>query len=247
MGMFDIFTNKPTEQVPVQGATPPGNIPAPGQAPAEQQQAVAPPGSAPQSATEKIPESPLAKYDTLWETPPVDPNSPAAPEPNKALTVEEVQNAVASASFTDALNPETLSAIAAGGDEAVAALSETLNAVARQVMVQSTLVNNKLTEKAVTEALAKQEANLPGLLRSQNAADHMNTTNPLFNNPAIKPVIEATRSQLLQKNPNATAAELTEMTQNYIIAMGEAFAPAPINDTAAGTTDWDLFMQSPQN
>ena len=80
------------------------------------------------------------------------------------------------------------------------------------------------------------------MLRTQSAANHLKDTNPIFSNPAIQPVIEATQQQLLSKFPNATPAEITAMTNNYILAMGEAFAPKPVTPVSKDT-DWENFIQ----
>lgn len=196
-------------------------------------------------ATEAVPENPLDSYKALWDTPPVDKDNPAPAEP-QPLTAEQLQQAVSKANFSNSITPETLQAISAGGEDATTAFASAMNEVAKQVMVQATLVNNKLTEKAVADAVAKQQATIPDLLRQQAAATHAKDTNPIFNNPAIKPIVEATQSQLLQKFPNATPAELTKMTQDYITAMGSAFAPqeAVNNNSGTGEVDWDAFLKS---
>ncbi len=81
------------------------------------------------------------------------------------------------------------------------------------------------------------------MLRQQGAANHLKETNPIFNNPAVAPVVQATQQQLLQKFPNATQAEITKMTQDYILAMGQAFAPAPAASPEAETEmDWEKFL-----
>lgn len=187
--------------------------------------------------------SPLDQFTKLWETVPnKDDKSNAAPAP---LTAEQLQKVMAKIDFSSSVTPEQLAAIQTGGDEATAALPAILNAALQQSMVQTTLINNKLTEKAVADAIAKQAAELPAQLRSQTASDHLKTSNPLFSNPAVKPVIEATQAQLLQKFPNATPAEITKMTQDYITAMGETFAPKAVaNDNGVDSTDWDLFLKS---
>jgi len=248
MGLFDIFTPTapatPTPPAVPATPTPPGNIPDPNAPVSTDISGTAPNGIIPAPVEPAIPETPLDKFKDLWETPPVDPNAPAPPEPLKPLSAEDVQKAVSGANFTDAITPENLAAITAGGEDAQQAFQEAMNAVAKQVMVQSTLVNNKLTEQAVAKAIKSHTDSLPDLLREQGVTDHMNTSNPLFKSPAVKPIMEATRAQLLQKFPNATASELTKMTQDYIVAMGEAFAPTPITDSAAGTTDWEAFLQA---
>ena len=251
MGLFDMFIKPAPEQQPApqaqpqQQPAPPGNIPP--------QQVVAEPGNptAPvqQPAAPVTPEvvdnSPLAEFKGLWEDNPKKEGDPA-PNESAALKAEDVQKIVAKTDFSQAITPETLAAINAGGEDAAKAFAQAMNAVAQQVMVQSTMVNNKLTEQAVERALEAHKATLPGMLRSGLVSDHAKNSNPLFANPAIKPVIEATQSQLLSKYPNATPAEITEMTQNYIIQMGAMFAPKDVvNDNAVGETDWDKFMQQP--
>lgn len=246
MSIFDIFkSGDTTAQVAVPntvtapGPAQPGNLPAnvdPNAAPAQPAPAATP------AVVETKDESPLAEFNTLWEDKPVDPNAPKPTEP-KQLTAEDLQKVIGKADFSTGINPETMTAIAAGGNDAQKAFAAAMNTVAQQVMIQATLVNNKLTEKAVTEAVAATEAKMPDLLRSLSASDHLKTTNPLFSNPAVKPVIEATQAQLQQKFPNATAAELTEMTQNYIVAMGNAFAPpSAMNDNDHQETDWSKFL-----
>lgn len=231
MGMFDIFTNNtPTNAAPGQPVQP-GNLP-PDAGVTDPNNPHIPPQPA-------EPESPLDKFSELWEPVVTDPNAPT-PEVPTELKAEDVQKAVAKANFTQAVTPEQMQAIAAGGEEAQKAFGEAMNAVAQQVMVQATLVSNKLTDKAVTTALEKQQAEMPSLLREQATTAHFSDTNPIFDNPAIKPVVESTKQQLLQKYPNATPTEITQMTKDYILAMGEAFAPAP--ETPEGEQDWNKFL-----
>ena len=237
MGMFDIFTNsQPTNAAPSSPVSP-GNIPPPTDPAAPGQGVV--PASAVAPAVPKQPESPLDTFKVLWEPVPVDPNS-STPAASQELTAEQVQTAVAKANFSQAITPEQLQAISQGGDAAQAAFSAAMNAVAQQVMVQSTMVNSKLTEKAVAAALARQSSEIPQMLRRQASTAHLNDTSALFSNPAIQPVVQATQQQLLQKFPQATPAEITQMTQDYIKAMGEQFAPKPVSDP--NVTDWSTFL-----
>lgn len=191
---------------------------------------------------EAAPHSPLDDFKNLWENAPN--NSESTPNQPVPLDAAQVQKAVANTNFAAGITPETLAAITAGGEGAGEAFMNAMNSMARDVMVQSTMVGNKLTEKAVADAIAAQQASLPELVRSQQATSHLVDTNPLFTNPAIAPVVEATQAQLLQKYPNATPAEITTMTQNYITQMGAAFAPAEVVNGAEAGTDWEAFMNT---
>jgi hypothetical protein len=242
MGIFDIFqspNNAAVAPPPAQGQPAvPGNIPPPAD-PAAPGQGVVPASAVAAPAVPAAPESPLDTFKDLWEPVPVDPNA-VAPVVDVPLTAEQVQTAVAKANFSQAITPEQLAAIGQGGEAAQQAFSAAMNAVAQQVMVQSTMVNNKLTEKAVETALSKQSAEIPQMLRKQQSTAHLNDTSELFSNPAIQPVVQATQTQLLQKFPNATPAEITQMTQDYIQAMGEQFAPKPAANP--NDTDWGSFL-----
>jgi len=239
MGFFnDIFGGQaaaPTQvpAAPAQVAAPAGNIHDPATLAAQSTLASEmPPAPAQGSA-----DTSLAPYEKLWDTIP-KPEGQAAPA---ELTQEAVAAAVNKMNFADSISPEHLAAIAQGGEAAQQAFAQAMNGMARQVMTQATLVNNKLTERAVAAAEAKFSSSLPDMLRNQAASDHLKTSNPLFSNPAVKPIIEATQQQLLQKFPNATHAEITKMTQDYITAMGESFTPKPVVAPTAGEYDWTSF------
>jgi hypothetical protein len=254
MSIFDTIkeavmpTPAPQQPAPVAAPGGQGNIPPQQQVVAEPNNPTAPVQVAPvEPVVPAEPETPLAQFEKLWEAVPVDPNAtPDTPAPQ--LTAEAISKIVETADFSKTITPESLAAITAGGEGAAEAFTAAMNAVARQTMVQSTLVNSKLTEKAVIDALAKQEAALPALLRSQSASAHLIDTNPLFDNPAVKPIMEATRDQLLVKHPTATPAQITKMTEDYILAVSETFAPkAPVSTTAEGDTDWSEFLNAPNN
>jgi len=235
--MFNIFGSKPAAPAaPVQAApvapaapvpaatpTPPGNIP-PNVDPS------APPAAVPTDPV--TPDSPMADFATLWDTPTIDPNA-AVPAQPVALTQEAVQKVVANANFAAGVTPEVMAAVAAGGEEAQKAMMAMINSATQQAVTQSIMASNKLNEKAIADALAQQANTLPGLMRDQAATSHLNDLNPLFSNPAVKPVIDATRQQLLQKFPGDTPAQTAEKLQDFIVAMGAQFAPKEVvNDNA---------------
>lgn len=257
MSIFDIFTKAqpvepatpatpaqqpaPAATAPVPAQVEPGNIPAT-TVPADPNNPLIPATTVkPVVETEKD-NSPLADYSTLWDTVPKEKGKEGEPEPAAELTAENLQKVMAKADFSKVITSEQLTAIAAGGEEASKALPELLNAVVQAAMVQSTLINNQLTEKAVAKAEATASARIPALLREQAAASHAVDTNPIFKDPAVAPIMDATRTQLLLKFPDATPAKITEMTQKFILTMGEAFAPKPAVSETSDETDWNKFL-----
>jgi len=203
--------------------------------------AAAPNGIVPDGPNqEQVPNSPLDSFSALWDTPSNDGtnNTPAAQE----LTPENVAAAVAKQDFKSFITPDMLTAISEGGESAQQAFSAGLDAVAKQVLVQSTLVSNKLAANAIEKALQAQSASLPTMLRDQSVESFMQDSNPMLSNPAIKPVVTATRSQLQKQFPDATPAQIMEMTVNYITAMKDAVNPVVVAPVE-GVTDWDKYLQ----
>jgi len=186
-------------------------------------------------------ESPLAPFKSLWENAPVDPNKPADTPAYTAPTLEEIQKAVGKADFSSNFTSEQLAAASSGGEGAQEALMQLLNSVGQQSLAQATMVSSKLNEQAMSAAIAEQVAKMPDLVRAQTVQTHLKDTNPLFDSPAIKPVIAATQQQLQTKFPNATPSEITKMTQDYIVAMGESFAPKPVVATGLAADDWSNY------
>lgn len=240
MSVFDkIFGGQPTP-APAAPAAPspatPGNIPGTVDPNAP---APSPTPATPVEPTE--PNSPLDEFKTLWEPVTTEGDDPGTPTQLDPVKLKEV---ISKADFTKSLNQENLSQIAAGGEGAIAAFTDALNQVARQVLEHSTLAANQMQEQRISEALAKQAATLPDLIKAQSLSNSLQTKNPIFSNPAITPIMDAVKAQLVAKNPTATADQLTEMAQNYVLAMGEAFSPAaPTSEGTPGeSVNWDKFL-----
>jgi len=251
MSMFNLFGSNPASAPATTPATPvaaapaqnptaePGNMPAAGDPNAQ-----APTGDTPAPAATPVKDdnSPLAEFTDLWDT---VPNKAEGDTPPAQLDPTKLKEVIAKADFSAVITPENLAAITAGGDDATKAFSSSMNQVAQQVMNQSLLASNKMIEQAVDKVNSAWESKLPQLLKKQSLNESLVSSDPLFKNPAIKPIMEATQQQLASKYPNATVAELATMTQDYIKAMGEAFAPKPAAKEGGTTpeTDWDMFMQ----
>lgn len=266
--MFDMFTSQPAvpatptvaAPTPPVGPTPPGNLPAVPAVATEQNPGTAANGVVPaQPATStdltapapgaEENKSPLAEYATLWDDVPKKEGDPDPAAPVTSLDPAKLQEIVSKVDFSKSLNQENLAKIAAGGEEATAAFASSMNEVAQQVLIQATLAANKMTEQAVSAAVEAQNAKIPELIRSATTSAALIKANPLFQDPAIKPVIDAVKSQLAEKNPTATPDQLTEMAQNFVSVMGEQLAPKKpstesnvLGQPPQDATDWNKFL-----
>ena len=232
-------TPAPAQQAPTLAA--PGNIPDQQVPAAVESQGTAPNGTVPNApVTTNTASSPLDAYKDLWQTKPTD-KSNLNPAPT-GLDPKQLEAAMAKADFSSAMNPDIMAAIAAGGEDASAAFMTAMSNVARQSMTQSTLINEKLTAQAVQQAIAAMEARIPNLVKDHSSASHVQDSNPMYSNPALKPVIDATRTQLLNQYPNDTPAQTTAKLNDYLKVMAETFNPAPAPVAPAGETDWNKYL-----
>lgn len=190
-----------------------------------------------------LPKSPLDQYKELWENPKQDPDAPEPKPANNLLDPNKLKEIVSKTTLTPNLTPEQVKAISEGGEGAVAAMQEAMNSTAQQTMVQSTLIANKLITDAVKRASEAQKAEISDLVRQSATTNSLVESNPIFSDPAVKPMVDAAQSQLSIKYPNATPSEITKMTQDYILAMSTAFNPnkAVDQEKVPAAEDWTNF------
>jgi len=248
--MHNPFANIFTNQAPTQPAAQPAPTPDPNK-PAAKLENQAPdtkpvqtPGTAPNGVVpDNVPETeknPLDQFNTLWDTNP-DAPAPAGEFTPEVLDQTKLQEVISKTDMTSVLTPELQAKINAGGEEAQGAMIEALNLVAQQTLMQSTTVANKMMENNSTKLMEAMMAKLPDLVKAQSVNNTLVEQNPIFSNPAVKPIMDASKAQLQTKFPNATPAELTKMAQDYILAMGQAFNPAPAPEALPGDQDWSNF------
>lgn len=191
------------------------------------------------------PATPLDGFKDLWQTP----TNPNPEEPASLFGNVDPQKLMESArkvDFAKTLSAENLQKIQAGGQEAVAALAESLNSVAQSVYAQSALATTKIVEQALTKQQEQFDARLPTMVKRFSANENLLANNPLLSNPAIQPLVGALQEQLVRKNPNATSTEIQQQVNDYFAALGNTFAPKPAEAPNAGkakpSEDWEKFL-----
>lgn len=244
MGIMDMFLSKTA--APAQPAQPtPGNIPPGTPAPATGDPATAPNGVVPPGTPTTTPENktPLDQFADIWKIEPTDPNKTQAGvfgdvDPKKFM------EAAAKVNFTSNITPDKMQAIAAGGEEAVKAMMEVMNAVAQNAYAQATFAATRITEQGLGKAKEGFMAELPQHLKAHATTEALRNENPVFSHPAAAPIIDALKTSLVTKYPNASQSELTGMAKQYLEALSGSFAPAaPATTTKTSTEeDWSKFL-----
>lgn len=219
--------------------------------PEEPNQTTAPngvvPPKTPEDQTKQTGEpTPFDQFSDLWNT---DNKSTDAPQGMFAgVDPKKFVEAAGKVNFAQAITPEQLQAISEGGEGAVKAFASAMNSVAQTTYAQSAYAATKIVERALAQGKDNLLSELPQHIKKHTVSENLRTENPVFQNPAVQPIISALESQLTVKFPNASAGEITQMAKQYVEALGTSFAPKPQEQkktTAPGAreeTDWSEFL-----
>lgn len=251
--IMDLFRSAPVapQGQPAQGI--PGNptmpgpsgVQNPGALPGTQNSSVtAVNGVVPVSAPAPAP-SLMEGFKDVWQTVPDDPtkkDTSAFANLDPAKVMESAKNV----DFTKVLTPDLLAKIAAGGQEAVVALSQAMQLTSQDVYGRGAITTAKIVEQALEKQRKDFEAALPNLVRQHAVTDSLRHENPMLNDPAIQPMVQALQHMLTMKHPNASSAEIKKNVNEYFDALGAAFAPKTPQSEAAkkgsDVYDFGLFL-----
>lgn len=231
------------------GAPTPGNIPEGAATSGVSNPNAAPNGMLPgnQDANPKPEATPLDQFSDIWNNAPVDPNAPQQQGVFNNVDPKRFMEAAGKIDFTKVITPDQLQAISQGGESAVQAFASALNKVAQTTYAQSAFAATKITEQAMARAKENLLAELPQHIKKQTVSENLRAENPVFQNPAVQPIISALEAQLTVKFPQASAGEITTMAKRYVEALGTSFAPKPAAPTgdvpgAREDEDWSKFL-----
>lgn len=200
--------------------------------------------------------SPLAQYGKLWETADTD-GKPIQLVPPMTADPVKLLEAAKTVDFTKAMRPEVLEAAAKG--DAVA-LGTLVNEAAQAGYAQSAMATTKILEAALKkQADMFQKEVMPEILRRHSISQVNKADNPVFDNPAVKPMLDGLEAQLAVKYPTATAADISKhaktilsgMAEDIVKQSGRTIAEAPTaeslsNSNARKEPDWEkLFGVAP--
>jgi hypothetical protein len=196
--------------------------------------------------------SPLEKYNELWKT---DPKAkpPVSPVPTLNADPVKLMEAASNVDFTKVIPPELLQK-ASSGDQT--ALGQVINAAAQAAYAQSAAAASKIVEQSLNTLHDTYTREIiPQVLRNHSISQTVGAGNPLSENPAAAPILDAVRRQVTAKNPGATPAQIKEMTSGFLNELAELVIaqsgkkitdPDPIPGSnplgLRAETDWEKFM-----
>lgn len=227
--------------------TTPGNIPAAPTVLTTPGNPTAPVIPDPKAATGDKPEPQgLDKFSDLFI---IDPNAtPKKDEPLFNIDPVKLAAAAKNNDFTKAVTPELLAAIAAGGEGAVKATMDAMNAMAQKGFGDSAMATSKMIEAALAKQQEKFLEQLPAIMKTQTLSENLRTANPIFNHPATAPILKMFQEQVAIKHPHATVAEQQALAIEFVTSFADAANPQKPDTASSGKggkpaeSDWSSFF-----
>lgn len=177
---------------------------------------------------DEVNKSPLAEFGKLWENEPIkdgeqpkpnwdDPNSIV---PNLTIDPKRLSEAAKRIDFSRTIDPE-LAKKALAGD--VGAFSQVLNSVAQASFANMSMVSSKIVENALKQLAPKLlNESLPHSIRKFSVGDAINSSNKIFSDPAVAPMLDMLKSQLQVKYPQASSKEISDIATKYMQSLAKA-------------------------
>lgn len=211
-------------------------------------------------------QSPLADFNGLWEDTPLAEGEQAQPDWNDPLSIVPAMNvdpkkmyeAAQRIDFAKVMPKEKVEAALKGDSQA---FNDVINGVAHTVYANMALSTSRIVEAMMKQMAPKLFDALPSHIRKHVVSDTVNTDNPVFNDPAVAPMLDMVKERLQVKNPKANAKEISDMAKKYLAALaatvsgrkgkggggGELFNPdgskkQDLTKTGRGKESWEDFF-----
>jgi hypothetical protein len=174
--------------------------------------------------------------------PAADGNKTEAPDPF-AISPEALAKAASGINLSQVVTPE-LAQKALGGDPN--AFTEAINKSSQMTFMMAYQAAMQAVKAAMDNRFQDFQSKMPDTFKKLSV-DATLQGDPLLSNPALKPVVDGLRSQILSKHPDATPQQLQQAISEYFKAVGISLKPEKASDTKdaakpSNGIDWDNFL-----
>ena len=198
-------------------------------------------------------QNPLDSFTQLWQTPS---QGGQQSQNGQAQSGQNGQPAVASgpesrqyvntdlnaiSGFTKNINfaqnvPPELMEAAMGGDPK--AMINIINGVAQSALAHSLQLNGSALNASLNSGLQQFGTTLEGKFKDFSTKDRVYSSedHKVLSHPAIQPLVETARRQILQNNPAATSAEVQQQLVSYFKEVSSAINPSQQQNQQAGNS-----------
>jgi hypothetical protein len=195
--------------------------------------------------------SPLDDFSDLWDT---GGNKGGPKKFSLNVDPKAISEAAKKIDFRKVVSPELAAKALAGDAEAFTSI---INTVGQAGFANSFIANSRFMEKNFQDFEAALLERIPNEIKRHNLSDTSFSDNPALNHKAAAPLLRAIQQQFAEKHPDATTAQLQEMSKKYFATFlqevagksGDGTQDANSQDSQSRRgkkqpvqVDWDKYM-----
>jgi hypothetical protein len=231
----------------LKGLTGSAQAPAAASAPAAPAQGTTPEAQAGTTTTAPAPTAdPLEQWAKLFTSEAPKPGTTDEKKTDAAdpfaVSPEALAKAASGINLSQVVTPE-LAQKALGGDPN--AFVEAINKSSQMTFMMAYQAAMQAVKAAMDNRFQDFQSKVPDTFK-QLSVDATLQGDPLLSNPALKPVVDGLRTQILSKHPDATPQQLQQAISEYFKAIGISLTPGKndAKDAAKPSKgiDWDNFL-----
>lgn len=197
--------------------------------------------------------NPLDKFSKIWDAPLGADGKPKQTGRQKVIPDIDPAKITEFASrqdFKKFVKPETLAAIAKGGDEGTAAFAQAMQDIGSSTFASAMTASTQMMSAALERQQGQFEASLPELFKKFSLKENLGNKNPVLKHAAAKPIVDALQSVLARSYPESSSAELQTMAEDYLTTFATSLSgKGTTEDADAGVKggkkeqDWSKFLE----
>ncbi len=180
--------------------------------------------------------SPLDKFATLFQNPSPAVGADGKPIPPKANVLDagvgSYTELAKGINLAPVMSDEQKAALVKGGEGAVTALTEVLDAFGKQVFAHAASTSTAVTKRGLTEHSAEQQQLINNAIKLNGLSESLLNKDPRLSNPAVAPLVAVVQQQIAKGNPNATTQQLEGMVVEYFREAFGGFGTDPVTTEA---------------
>lgn len=175
----------------------------------------------PNNQQQQQPADPLQQFQDVWKRP-TTANNAGGIDPNNIVGIQpaDIEQRLNSAQFAPQITPDVMQAIQNGD---VQQLQGILDSTARTTASRVMNAMIGIINKALPEYGTHLSGQFNNTITDQLTRTNMVSNNPVFANPAIKPLADVLTTQFRLANPQATPAQIEQQVTQFFQATGQAF------------------------
>lgn len=200
-----------------------------------------------------VAENRLDKFKDVWQ-PNTDAEGKVIPAKQKTkFTIDpaKIMEYAGKQDFKKFVKPETLAAVAKGGDEGSAAFADAMQQIGSSTFATSMSATSQLIQKALDSQRAEFMAELPEMFKKFSLKDTLRTKNPALSHAAAAPIVDALQEALARKHPDATAEDLRSTAEDFLTSFAAEIGGKKDDDDDSGPKgskkpkqeDWSAFLE----